>query len=64
MPNLVPAAAPGLPAAALHEIRDCLVLALGVSAKPQGYTQPERETRAYMRAAMRKVNKLTGEGWA
>lgn len=41
MPNLVPAAAPGLPAAALCEIHDCLTLALDATERPSGYSQAE-----------------------
>lgn len=40
MPNPVPAAAPGLPSAILHEIHDSLVLALDASERPR-YSQAD-----------------------
>jgi len=49
---------PGLPAARLGEIHDCLTLALDATERPGGYTQPEREARSYMRSALRQVGKL------
>lgn len=58
MPNPVPAAVTGLPAATLHDIHDCLQLALDASERPRGYTQPEREARSYLRAALRGTVKL------
>ncbi|RWR31496.1 hypothetical protein D2T29_10715 [Sinirhodobacter populi] len=58
MPNPVPATAPGLPVT-LHEIRDCLVLALDATEKRRGYTLTEREARSYMRSALRRVDRLT-----
>ncbi len=58
MPNPVPAAAPGLPSARLNEIHDCLTLALDASERPTGYSQPEREARSYVRAALRQTAKL------
>lgn len=58
MPNPVPAAAPGLPAARLFEIHDCLTLALDATERPSGYSQSEREARSYVRAALRRVGKL------
>lgn len=58
MPNHAPAAAPGLPAAALHEIHDCLVLALDATEHRRGYTRPEREARSYMRSALRQTMAL------
>lgn len=58
MPNPIPAAVPGLPSAHLLEIHDCLTLALDASARPNGYGQSERETRSYMRAALRHTAKL------
>lgn len=61
MPNPVPAAAPGLPSARLAEIHDMLSLALDVTERPAGYTQPEREARSYMRTALRQTRRLMGE---
>lgn len=58
MPNPVPAAAPGLPAAILHEVHDCLVLALDATESTVGYTQPEREARSYIRSALRRVGRI------
>ncbi|WP_134679567.1 hypothetical protein [Paracoccus ravus] len=49
---------PGLPVASLHEIHDCLTLALDASERPKGYTTAEREARSYMRTALRRVGKL------
>lgn len=63
MPNPVPAAAPGLPSAILHEIHDCLVLALDASERPS-YSQPEREARSHMRHALRDTRRLLGEARA
>lgn len=60
MPNPVPTAAIGLPSARLAEIHDCLTLALNATERPGGYTQPERETRSYMRTALRRTEKLMG----
>lgn len=51
---------PGLPRETLNEIPDCLTLALDVSEKPNGYTQQERGTRAYLRAARRYAASLIG----
>lgn len=48
----------GLPVARLHEIHDCLTLALDATERPRGYSQPEREARSYMRSALRQVGKL------
>lgn len=48
-----------LPVARLHEIHDCLVLALDASARPGTYAAHEREARSYMRAALRQVQRLT-----
>lgn len=58
MPNPVLAAAPGLPAAHIAEIHDCLTLALDATERPSGYTQTEREARSYMRTALRRTCKL------
>lgn len=54
------AAAPGLPAARLFEIRDCLTLALDATESATGYPQHMREARSYLRAALRQVDRLTG----
>lgn len=58
MSNLVSAAGIGLPPARLAEIHDCLTLALDVSERRAGYTQPEREARSYVRSALRRVSIL------
>ncbi|MFC5738047.1 hypothetical protein ACFPTV_10550 [Sinirhodobacter huangdaonensis] len=58
MPNHVPAAAPGLPAARLDVIHDCLALALDATERPAGYTRTEREARSYIRSALRQTCKL------
>lgn len=47
-----------LPAARLHEIHDCLTLALDASERPRGYSQAEREARSYMRCALRQTIKM------
>lgn len=60
MSNPVPAAAPGLPAARLCEIHDCLVLALDATERPTAYSQSEREARSYMRTALRHTERLLG----
>lgn len=60
MPNPVPVAAIGLPAARLNEIHDMLSLALDATASPEGYPQPLREARSYMRRAMRQTERLLG----
>lgn len=56
--NCVSAADPGLPAACLDDLQDCLTLALDASERPKGYTRSEREFRSYLRAAMRLAIKL------
>jgi len=48
----------GLPAATLHEIHDCLTLALDASERPIRYSQSERESRSYVRTALRRVGQL------
>lgn len=53
--------APGLPAARLDEIQDCITLALDATERPSGYTQAEREARSYLRSAMRQARKLRAE---
>lgn len=45
MPNPVPAVAPGLPAAILYEVHNCLVLALDASERHR-YSQSERKARS------------------
>lgn len=60
MPNPVPAAAIGLPAARLYEIRDCLALALDATESREGYPQHLREARSYMRGALRQTDRLIG----
>ena len=50
----------GLPAARLHEIHDMLALALDATESATGYPQHMREARSYMRAAMRRTEKLMG----
>ena len=52
----------GLPAAPLHEIPDCLTLALDATERPFGYSQAERESRSYMRTALRRTVKLMEVG--
>lgn len=52
--------APGLPVASLHEIHDMLTLALDATERATGYSQAERESRSYMRIALRRVGKLIG----
>ncbi|WP_323009645.1 hypothetical protein [Paracoccus sp. (in: a-proteobacteria)] len=47
-----------LPVTRLHEIHDCLTLALDATERPSGYSQSEREARSYVRAALRRVGKL------
>lgn len=49
---------PGLPGETLFEIHDSLTLALDASERPSGYSQPEREARSYVRAALRQTAKL------
>lgn len=49
---------PGLPSARLAEIHDCLTLALDATERPSGYSQAERESRSYVRAALRHVGKM------
>jgi len=51
----------GLPEETLHDIADCLKLAMDASTKVEGYTQSEREARSYTRAALRDVRRLLGE---
>ena len=58
MPNLVPAAYPGLPVEALSEAHDFLTLALDAGEKAQGYSPAEREARSYMRRARARLTRL------
>ncbi len=56
--NPISGHAPGLPVARLHEIHDCLTLALDASENRSGYSQAEREARSYVRAALRHTVKM------
>jgi len=47
-----------LPVATLSEIHDCLALALDATEHQAGYSQTEREARAYIRSALRQTCKL------
>lgn len=49
-----------LPVARLYEVSDLLSLALDATERPQGYSQDERESRSYIRTALRHVNKIVG----
>lgn len=49
---------PGLPSARLFEVHDFLTLALDATERPGGYAQSDRAARAYVRSALRHVNKL------
>lgn len=49
---------PGMSGKILSEIHDCLALALDATERATGYTQPEREARAYIRSALRQTCKL------
>jgi hypothetical protein len=51
---------PGLPGETLFEIRDMLTLALDATEHPRGYSQGERESRSYVRSALRRTEKLMG----
>lgn len=48
--------------ARLHEIHDCLTLALDATESTVGYTQTEREARSYIRNALRHTVKLMEAG--
>ena len=48
----------GLPAASLAEIHDCLTLALDATERPSGYSQAERESRSYIRSALRRIGSI------
>lgn len=54
----VSAAATGLPSAILYEIHDMLTLAMDASERTSGYSDAERETRSYIRTAMRRVGRI------
>jgi hypothetical protein len=60
MSNAVSAAGIGLPTARLYAIHDCLALALDATENPEGYPQPLREARSYMRDALRQTKRLIG----
>lgn len=60
MPNLISAAAPGLPSATLAEIHDLLTLALDATEREHGYTDTEREARSYTRRARARITSLLG----
>lgn len=49
-----------LPVASLHEIHDCLTLALDATERRSGYSQGEREARSYLRSALRRTERLIG----
>lgn len=51
---------PGLPAAILDELHDCLTLALDATERPHRYSQTEREARSYVRAARHIAARLIG----
>lgn len=59
--NRVSAAATGLPSETLHEIHDCLVLALDATEgnHPNRWQMPE--ARSYLRHALRDMRRLLGE---
>jgi hypothetical protein len=44
--------------ARLAEIHDFLTLALDATERPNGYSQPEREARSYVRSALRQTERL------
>ena len=50
---------PGLPSARLFEVHDFLTLALDATEHPTGYSQSDREARAYVRSALRRVDKMS-----
>lgn len=56
--NPIYGAGPGLPSARLHEIHDFLTLALDASERATGYSQSERESRSYVRSALRHVGRI------
>lgn len=64
MKNPIPGNGTGLPAAALHEIHDCLALALDATESRHPLPQPIREARSYLRAALRQTRNLMNGGVA
>ena len=60
----VSAAAKGLPSETLHDIHDCLVLALDATEgnHPKRWSMPE--ARSYLRSALRDTRRLLGEAAA
>jgi hypothetical protein len=42
----------------LHEIHDCIALALDASERPGGYTQSETEARSYLTIAIEQTKAL------
>lgn len=57
----VSAAATGLPSETLHEIHDCLVLALDATEGDQPRRWQMPEARSYLRHALRDMRRLMGE---
>lgn len=57
----VPAAATGLPSETLHEIHDCLVLALDATEGDQPCRWQMPEARSYLRHALRDMRRIMGE---
>jgi hypothetical protein len=51
---------PGLPVETLHEIHDCLALAMDATECRSGYSQRDREARSYVRSALRQTKRLIG----
>lgn len=61
LPGQTPITATEFNADYLHELDDCLTLALDVSEKQDGeYTRDELELRRYLAAAKRYANSLIG----
>lgn len=52
------------PVARLHEIHDCLTLALDATERRDRYTRAEREARSLVRTALRDVRQMIGEAQA
>jgi hypothetical protein len=50
----------GLPDETLSEIHDMLTLALDATTRRSGYSLAEREARSYVRAALRRTERLLG----
>ena len=57
----VSAAATGLPSETLHEIHDCLVLALDATEGDQSRHWQMPEARSYLRHALRDMRRIMGE---